>query len=67
MVRSKAVDVLVWLAVLPVAAWAVVRTAGWTPVWQWVPLPGAGVPRPAAPRRPAVRTAQRPAAARPDA
>ncbi|WP_433541619.1 hypothetical protein ACQP10_15760 [Streptosporangium sandarakinum] len=38
MIRSKAVDVLVWLAVLPVAAWAVVRTAGWTPVWQWVPL-----------------------------
>ncbi|MET9068403.1 endonuclease/exonuclease/phosphatase family protein [Streptosporangium sandarakinum] len=38
MIRSKVVDVLVWLAVLPVAAWAVVRTAGWTPAWQWVPL-----------------------------
>ncbi|MGJ6965811.1 endonuclease/exonuclease/phosphatase family protein [Streptosporangium sp. G11] len=38
MIRSRWVSLLVWLAVLPFAAWAVLRTGGWNPVWQWVPL-----------------------------
>ncbi|WP_433359293.1 endonuclease/exonuclease/phosphatase family protein [Streptosporangium sp. CA-115845] len=39
MIRSRWVGLLlVWPMVLPFAVWAVLRTGGWTPVWQWVPL-----------------------------
>lgn len=38
MIRSRWVSLLVWPAVVPFAAWAVIRGGGWTPVWQWVAL-----------------------------
>ncbi|MEV6864797.1 endonuclease/exonuclease/phosphatase family protein [Streptosporangium subroseum] len=38
MIRSRWLSLLVWLAVAPFAAWAVLRVGGWTPVWQWIML-----------------------------
>ena len=38
MIRSRWLSLLVWLAVTPFAAWAVLRVGGWTPVWQWIML-----------------------------
>ncbi|MCG5218550.1 endonuclease/exonuclease/phosphatase family protein [Streptosporangium soli] len=38
MIRSRFVSVLLWTMLLPFALWAVIRLAGWIPVWQWVPL-----------------------------
>jgi endonuclease/exonuclease/phosphatase family metal-dependent hydrolase len=38
MIKSRWVSLLVWMTVVPFAAWAVLRIGGWTPVWQWIAL-----------------------------
>ncbi|KAB2346987.1 endonuclease/exonuclease/phosphatase family protein [Actinomadura rudentiformis] len=38
MIRSRWIDALLWLLVLPFTVWAVLRISGWTPTWHWVSL-----------------------------
>ncbi|MFG2004508.1 endonuclease/exonuclease/phosphatase family protein [Spirillospora sp. NPDC048911] len=38
MIRSRWVDALLWLLVLPFTVWAALRISGWTPTWHWVSL-----------------------------
>ncbi|MFC5744437.1 endonuclease/exonuclease/phosphatase family protein [Actinomadura rugatobispora] len=38
MSRSGWISALLWLLVVPFAAWASLRVTGWTPTWHWVSL-----------------------------